>query len=75
MALYHGSHIALNSSFLFVFNVPECFAYMYVMCTTGVPSALRVQKRKLKLELQMIERQHVGAGNQTQILYKSRKFS
>lgn len=47
------------------------------MCTICVPSALRVQKRRLELELEleMVISQHVSAGNQTQVLYKSRKFS
>lgn len=53
------------------------FCLHVCLCITCMPEALGGQKsiRSLGMELQLVVRYHVGVGNQTLVLWKSRECS
>lgn len=62
---------------MYFFLCVWCFAYIHV-CAVYVCSAHGGYKRvadSLKLGFQMAVAQHIGARNQTRVLYKSNKCS
>lgn len=57
----------------------ECFARMYVylgtMCVPGAGSGRKKPDPPGTGELQDIKSQHVGPGNETQVFFKSNRYS
>ena len=70
---FHSIFLLWTKSFFkqFIFYVHGVFACMYALPKGGQEEALG----PLKLELQAIVSYHMGAGNQTWVLYKSSQCS